>query len=389
MDRRSLSLGLAVVAITSIAGTANAQFFFPNNLVVNRIGDGSGTLGNAAFSSTLVEYTRTGSPTGASVTLNAGATGTRLTNSGTATSEGILSSTADQRYILNAGYNAASGVAGVASSTGATNTRVIGITDTWTGTTTYSAFDTTAFSGNNIRSAAAVSITGPTSAIFGAGGVGGIRQTTVTGGGAGTQVGAAAPTNFRVVKSFNFGSGDVLFASNNSGTSGTNSGLALIGASSNTSIVGNGTTTTNALVAITANSVYDFFFANDRTLYLADDRATGGLYKLARTGGATGDVTTGSWAVVYNVAAGATGLRGLAGEVVGNTVNLFGTTTETSANRLVAYSETLSAATAGSFTTIATSAANTVFRGVTLVPTPGSAALLGLGGLLAARRRRA
>lgn len=393
MTRYRTALASSALALLAFAGAASAQapFFAPGNLVVSRVGDGTTTLSGVANQTSLLEFTRSGLATGQVVSFNSGATGTRLVNSGSATSEGYLHSTADFRYILNGGYDAAFGTAGVATTANpaaptAGTRRVVGITDTWTGTTTYSVFDGT-FNGNNIRSASALSITGPASTVYMAGTAGsgngataGVRSGTVAGGSS-SQISGATVTNFRNVKALDFGGNEQVWASSNSGAA---NGLNLI--------TGSGFTTVIAPTLITGINIYDFYFADDRTLYLADERATGGLYKLTRSGGDADDPSTGTWAVVYNTpiapVTGTTnaGLRGLVGENVGGTVNLFGITTD---NRLVSYSELLGAGSASSFNTLATAGTNFAFRGIALVPTPGTAALLGLGGLLAARRRRA
>ncbi len=385
-------IATSVAALLAFAGTASAQFFLPSNIVVSRVGDGTSPLaGGASLPTALLEFQRTGAPTGQVVNFNIGA-GTRLVNSGSATSEGYLSSTFDQRYILNAGYDAAVATAGVATTANpaaptAGTRRVVAVTDTWTGAVSYTSFDGT-FNGNNIRSAAAGVITGPTSTLYMAGTAGsgqgataGVRSGTGLGGST-TQLSGATVTNFRNVKVVNFGGSDVVVASAQSGAA---TGLNLI--------TGSGFVNFISTTTIASINPYDFFFANDRTLYVADERAAGGLFKLSRSGGVAGDVTTGTWSTVYNIAvptaAGTTGIRGLAGEVVAGQVNLFAITAEGTANRLVSYSEALGATGASSFTTLATAGGNFAFRGVTIVPTPGAAVLLGLGGLLAARRRRA
>jgi len=129
--------------------------------------------------------------------------------------------------------------------------------------------------------------------------------------------------------------------------------------------------------------------------YLADDRTTagGGLQKWVLTGG----TWTNSWSVLVN-AAGATsttagtgfaGIRGLTGTWDAlNGAQLFATTTETSNNRVIGFSDT--GTTPTSFTNVASAGTNYVFRGVdlTAVPAPGAAALLGLAGLITIRRRK-
>jgi hypothetical protein len=75
----------------------------------------------------------------------------RLTMSGSATSEGALSLSADGRYVTLAGYDAPVGTASVASTAGSTVNRVVGrlAADGTLDTST----STTALSGNNIRGA--------------------------------------------------------------------------------------------------------------------------------------------------------------------------------------------------------------------------------------------
>lgn len=386
----------AALALSAIAGTANAQYFGLGNLVVTRVGDGAAALNNAAFATSIVEFSRLGVATGQVVNLNSGGTGTRLTNSGTATSEGALTgSSFDGRYLTNGGYDAAAGTAAVVGTANPTTARVVAVTDTWTGAVSYAAFSSTtaansAYSANNIRSAILAAdgniYTGGTSTANG-----GVRTGAATGGAMTGLTGTA--TNVRNVNQFNFGPGaqPILFSSA-SGTGSPNPfGInVLTGPGTYANIISN-TLLMNG--AAGSSSAYDFWMPDDRTMYVADDRGggTGGLIKLVRSGGSAGDLTTGTWSFVYSVlvptaTAANAGLRGLAGEVVGGNVNLFAITTD---NRIVSYSESLSATTASTYTTLATAGANFAFRGIEIVPTPGAAALLGLGGLLAARRRRA
>lgn len=394
MTIRSFGL-VSALALAALAGTAQAQYFGLGNLVVTRVGDGTTTLNNAAFGTSIVEFNRLGAATGNFINLNSGASGTRLTNSGTATSEGTLTgSSFDGRYLTNAGYDAAAGTAAVVGSANPNTARVVAVTDTWTGTVSYSAFSSataanSAYSANNIRGAilaadGSIYMTG-TSAVNG-----GVRTGAASGGSSSSVSGGA--TNVRVVNQFNFGPGaqPILFSSA-SGTGSPNPfGInVLTGAGTYANIVSDAVLRNGG----TASSAYDFWMPNDRTLYVADDRtsSTGGLIKLVRTGGVAGDLTTGAWSFVYSIllptaTAANAGLRGLAGEVVGGNVNLFAISTD---NRIVSYSEPIGAVTASSFTTLATAGANFAFRGIEIVPTPGAAALLGLGGLLVARRRRA
>ena len=258
-------------------------------------------------------------------------------------------------------------VVATANTGGANDTRrVVGRIDTWTGTVDYSTY-INVFSANNVRSAVYnegadnLTITGANSGLR-TGALGAVSGAT-------TQVGGAAPTNMRVVNQF--GGANVI-----SSASGAFQGLA--------AVVGSTTTILPGFPTAAGPSMYDFVFQTDRTVFVADDRTTvaGGLQRWTRTGGLNGDITTGAWSLVntFNLAAAAgggdlAGLRGLAGDFANNI--LFATTTD---NRLVSFN--------GSFSVLATAPANTAWRGVEIVPTPGTFALLSLGGLLASRRRR-
>lgn len=378
------SLALAVVA-----GTAQAQFFVQNRLAITQIEtvNASGDLVTPANSASRVrvrEFRRDGTASGTEVLAGSSIPGSRLTMSGTATSEGAitLSAAAGQgRYLSFAGYDAAATTSGVASTlnndaagTGPTR-RVVGQIDTWSGAVTYANYGQT-YSGNNIRSAVFDEInnvniiSGPSAT-----GVSGIRSGAAAGGTSTTGLSGTA-ANFRNVNIFN---GQV-FASSASGA--VNFGVALISGGTATLLPG--------LPSATGPSPYDFFFSNDRTLYIADDRTTtsGGLQKWVRTGGVANDTVSGTWTLstTFNLAniagTGNAGLRGLAGEVVGGAVNLFAISTD---NRLVTITDGVGIP---SFTVLATAPTNTNWRGVEIIPTPGTAALLTLGGLLASWRRR-
>ena len=83
----------------------------PNNLVVERIGNGSTVLSNAAADVSILEYSTSGSLV---QTLSSQFTSaTLLTDSGTATSNGYLNSY--NGYLAVSGMNSAVGTASVAS----------------------------------------------------------------------------------------------------------------------------------------------------------------------------------------------------------------------------------------------------------------------------------
>jgi hypothetical protein len=194
---------------------------------------------------------------------------------------------------------------------------------------------------------------------------------------------------------------------------GNSGGTGKVSISSGSNGDGNGL---NAGLAINL-SPENYFFANATTLYVADSGdpkntsnctgtctgitvGDGGLQKWSLVGG--------SWQLDYTLASGlhlvsngngtattgTSGLLGLTGEVVGNTVELFATNYtlgDTDQTYLYGISDSLSATTAGAvtgetFTTLETAAPDTNFKGVAFapVPLPATAWLLlsGLAGLL-------
>src|SRR5262249_50880795 len=127
----------------------------PSNpdFVVYRVGTGSGTLNGSAAPVFLDEYTASGQLV-RSVVLPTTTSGSqhRLVASGSATSEGQISRSADGRYILLTGYDAAVGTASIVGTDSTTNARVIGRVDAAGSVDTSTALSD-AESTNNVRSA--------------------------------------------------------------------------------------------------------------------------------------------------------------------------------------------------------------------------------------------
>ena len=171
-----LCLLFACLAAGSLIPTARAaNGFGDGNLVIYRVGDGTGALVAAAAPVFLDEYT----PSGVFVqsiplpTSSAGAN-RRLTASGSATSEGLLTRSADGRYLVATGYDVAVGAANITGTASATINRVIarvdaaGVLDTTTALTD-------AVTGASPRSAVSTNGTD----LWIAGGAGGIRFATL------------------------------------------------------------------------------------------------------------------------------------------------------------------------------------------------------------------
>jgi hypothetical protein len=367
-----------------MGGLAEAAPFTPGNLVVVRVGaTGGGTLSNAATAVFLDEFTLNVGQTGpvqsiALPTLASGANAI-LTMSGTATSEGALSLSADGRFLTLAGYDAAVGTASVANgTTSAAVNRIVAAVDMMGNIDTTTRISD-GFNQNNVRSATTVDGTQFYVAGNGASGTGGVRLVGYGSTGASTQI-TTNLTNARVVGTFE---GQLYSTS----ASGAFQGVSSVG-------MGLPTTSTEATAlpgfpTASGPSPYGFVFRDADTLYVADDRTStsGGIQKWTRSGG--------TWTLAYTLnPTGNLGVRGLAGGLIGGQYTLFGTTTQSNANQLVSV---IDAGAGSTFNVLATAGANTTFRGVALtsavaVPEPESVISLLIGGamvgLLARRRLR-
>ena len=245
--------------------------------------------------------------------------------SGSATSEGALTLSADGRYLSLAGYDAAAGTTGIAGTLSATVNRVAGPSFNFNMNADLSTKFPTFYNANNIR--AAVSNDG--SQVWTAGPSTGLAYSDF-GGANQAQV---ATTNSRVVNIFN----NSLYVSSMSAARPRAlefaGGLATSGPQTVTLLTGTGTSGTGT------PSPYDFWFANPTTLYVADDRSVGnggGLQKWTFNAGLN------TWQLAYTLTGQlSAGLRGLAGTTdgAGNNV-LYAVTADATLNKLVAITDT-------------------------------------------------
>jgi hypothetical protein len=352
-----LTFARSVIAPLAIASILSAQTpVVPGNILVVRVGTGAAALTNAATATFVDEYTPTGTLVRSiPMPTTPGGAQRALTNSGTATSEGHLSSSPDGRFYALAGYDAAPGTASIVGSASATTPRVIarigldGTLDTSTSTNS-------AFNANNIRTA----ITSDGVQFWAAGANSGVQALTL-GATTSTAASTGTPTNLRTL-----------------GISGGN--LYVTSASAPTYgilRVGTGLPTTGAALALlpgfptTAGpSTYDFFFADANTVYVSDDRtaAPGGIQKWTFNG------TT--WSLAYSFLPAGASVRSLSGVVVSGITTLYATTTLTSANSIVSLTDLGATST---FTTIATTAANTALRGIRVAGQRYGVATVGAG----------
>jgi hypothetical protein len=350
-------LALAGLVLTAGAAGARAADFTAGNLVVVRIGDGSAVLTNAATAVFLDEYTPAGTLVqSVAMPTTPSAPHSSFANSGTATSEGALSISADGNYFLLGGYDAPLGTVSVASSSTGTVLRVLArvAMDTSVDTST----TTTSFSANNIR---AVTSTNGTD-LWAAGANTGVVHSPLGGSGSGTVV-SSTFTNLRVLQVFD----GQLYVSSGSSTLR----MGAVG-------VGTPTSTGNAIVGLSGfptsgTSPYGYFFADldagvagVDTVYVADDGA-GALQKWS--------LVAGTWTQNGTVGVDADDYRGLTGSVQSTTVSLFATRKGGSGGagggELVSlvdsagYNANFSSSTP---TVVATALSQTSLRGVQVVP---------------------
>jgi hypothetical protein len=350
-----------VVSTGGTTGAGGSGGATSADLVVYRVGDGTTSLVNTGNPVFLDGYSFTGAPVNslAMPTAPGGASQPhRLIASGTATSEGLITRSADTHVVLLTGYDAAPGGSSSLSGTSSSSVpRVIARVDA-TGNVDTTTGLTDAASGNNPRSAASTDGI----SFWITGGAGGVRYTTL---GSATSVQLSTTvTNLRQIGIF----GSQLFVDDASGSAvrlgAVGSGLPTTAGQTIANLPGFPTST---------GSPYGFYFADlDAgtpgldTLYVTDDGA--GLQKYSLVGG--------TWTLNGTVGTGADAYRGLTAVASGGTVTLYavrgGGSGAAGGGQLVTLVDAsgYNGAFAGTPALLATAAANTSFRGVALAPAP-------------------
>ncbi len=365
----SFFLGLFLFSIMVFNTESVYAQFTVGNLVVEQIGDGSTTLGSAATTVKLLQFTPTG--TSATGTAFFGSTGTPTTSpfnivdSGSATSNGYISLSTDKTFVVIPGYNAPNATASIAGSASATYGRTIGKV-TYSGVLqTNGTFN--ALTGNNYRSIASNG-----SSYYMAGGIGIVYTPNDATSNTTTTATSIFTTNTRILTIFN----NTLFASTSSTSfngTGSNLGIYQVGSFNSlpTATVTAGTAI-NIINTLTGSSPYGFAFSPDGlTCFVADDRATtaGGVQKWTYSG--TFSNTTGwsggTWSLAYTLGTGATniGARGLSVDFSGTNPIIYGTSAESSLNRVFKITDTGASSTAS---TLVTATVNYIFRGICFAP---------------------
>lgn len=349
------------------SGTISAQ---TTKIIVERVGDGSGSLGTSAVPITILEYLTNGTlqrsysfqPTG----------DTKQTDAGSATASGYFN--AYNGYVAVPGYNSDAGTAAV----GVLNEKVVSILDTAMILESRSLFPTggpsaippSPYSGSNLRSA----IPTGTNTFYTSGNSSG---TPATGGvwyyngTAFTQV-SSTPNNVRNIEIYN----NQLYISSGSspylGVSSIGTGLPTTGDQAANLIIDMGASaSTYGFVLFDTNG--------DNTLdraYVADDRATnanGGISRFDFDGTTWVKVSAFGFNITEekfsDATSGVVSIRGLAGSWSATTgATLYATTTEANNNRLITFVDAPGQAwsTSTSFSILASAGTNMAFRGVDL-----------------------
>lgn len=253
----SIFLVLQLIAFNSYAQ------FTRGNLVVLQVGTGSAALSSAATAISAIEYTTSGSATGFSVALPTTTVSgiPPITNSGSATSEGQLTMSAERDRLIIEGYNSPAGTTSVVGLSSSAAPREL-FTINSAGTYALGVSSSSAYSANNIRSGTA------SGTDFFSAGTGG-SPTGLIFLNSNTQL-TTSPTNTRVIQIFN---GQTYF----SASSGAFLGVSKLG----TGIPTTGGQTATLINTTNAPSAYGFSINPAGTvLYIADD--TRGLIKYTR-----------------------------------------------------------------------------------------------------------
>lgn len=345
--------------------------FNAGDVVVYRVGTGTGSLVNTGNTVFLDEFSPSGVPQ-QSLQMPTTASGAQnqLISSGVASSEGFITRSSDGAYLQVTGYARNLGGSGsLASTTGSAVPRVVGRVDGAGAVDTSTKF-TDFSSGNNPRSATSIDGTH----FWLAGGAGGIRYGDFNdANNLSDRITQTTPTdqaNARVVEIFD----GQLYTSSSSGTFGL--GVGAVG--SGTPTGGPQTSTRlNGLSDVLTPNVYGYYFADLSagvsgvdTLYVADEEI--GVTKFT--------LVSGTWTSNSVVGVNADDYRGLTGTVSAGTVTLYATrkggTGAAGGGELVKITDTAGYNGAFSATPalLATAAPNTAFRGVALAPVAPSAA---------------
>jgi hypothetical protein len=324
--------------------------FTPGNLVVLQAGNGATTPTSTGNQIIFNEYSTGGSATYsvAIPTTSANA----LIIRGNATSEGYISRSVDGNYIVFGGYvQTLPNTSPLNSSAPGTINRGVGLLDA-AGNYSLIATSSASFAGSDMRGAAATNSANvwASSSSFGANYFGNASSATNV---------QSTKTNLRAIHIFN---NQLYISSQVSTGTPTDIGVYAVGSGTPNS---SGQTVTTIINSGTGAQPGQFFFNTAGNIcYVADARNTtgGGIQKWI--------LSSGTWSLAYTLSTGTAniGAFGVVADFTGNNPTVYATTTETSANRLIAVLDLGANSTATTLATATTS--NTIFRG--LAWSPGS-----------------
>ncbi len=340
--------------------------FTTGDLVVYRVGTGAGTLSGTSAAVYLDEFAPTGAAQSPTLSLEmppttALGTPNPLSASGSATSEGGLTLSTNGTTLLVPGYDAPAGTSSIAGTTAAADPREVGEVDANGDIDTSTTLGSTAFSGNNPRSA--TSVDGSAVWVGGAGGTeasqGGVWYGAKGSGAATMLIGG----NYRWASIF----GGQLYASSGSATAPAIIGVNAIGSGLPTT-TGQSATNLSGVDSGSSGAPYSYYLLSEGghgidTAYVAD--TTIGVEKYSLLG------SPGVWTAEGSVAFPT--VSGLTGTVSGGNVYLYATDPGT----LEEITDPVGTAslTGATVSSLASAPANEAYRGVAFAPTALPSAL--------------
>jgi len=346
----------ATVGCLALFMGASAQSFTAGNIVVLQT---SGTASKASSAVTLKEFTTTGTA-GMSVTIPV--TGpTPFQSAGIyGGSEGFLTTSADGKYLVLAGYGTAATYSDITGTAASSVSRVIG-TVAPSGFYMQVGTSNTFFSANDIRGAVS------DSTHFWAAGASVASVDGINYFGPGTPAALASGTTPPKAYGLRIFNGQIYYSTQKAGPTSTSSqlGIFALGSGMPTS----GTVTVSQVINTGSNTPEDFSFnAAGDVCYVAINMntAAGGVQKWTKSGS--------TWSLAYTLGTGvaSVGAYGLTVDYSGTNPVIYATTFETAGNRVVKIVDNGTLASA-SVTTLVAATSNVFYKGITFAPAaPGT-----------------
>lgn len=332
------SLGLAT-------SSGFAASLTPGDLLIYQVGDGTSTstTSSSAAPVFLDEYTTSGVLVEQIAVPTTSVTGGNqaLTESPSATSDGLLTLSQNGQFVTFTGYDVASGTSSVVGTSSNRTIGIIGLNGV-VNTATAASID----SGNNIRSA----VTTNGQQLWTAGASGGVNALT-----AGSSNATGTPlesTSARQVTIFN----NQLYFDTSSTIFSLGTGLPTTGTPTATALPG--VSTSGSPTGFIFESLNPADHGAADTLYVAD--SSNGIVKYSLLGG--------TWVKNGTVGSSSNGFADLSANVVGGVVDLYAISNR---NELVSLTDTsgFDGAFSSSITTLVTANSHEAFDGVSVTPT--------------------